>query len=107
MDTVGAEDWTPQTIDSWRHSNLVGVQDPWFVLFKWNPKLWYKVTREIVTLERMHQAFAKGLMQYGLMRGSKKPAAAELGAAAAAAEVPAAAEETAAAAAAATSSRPP
>jgi MPBQ/MSBQ methyltransferase len=74
MEAVGAEDWTPQTIDSWRHSNLVGVLDPWFVVFKWNPKLWYKVTREIVTLERMHQAFAKGLMQYGLMRGTKKAA---------------------------------
>lgn len=74
MEAVGAEDWTPQTIDSWRHSNLVGVLDPWFVVFKWNPKLWFKVTREIVTLERMHQAFAKGLMQYGLMRGTKKAA---------------------------------
>jgi MPBQ/MSBQ methyltransferase len=74
MQDVGAEDWTPQTIDSWRHSNLVGVLDPWYVVFKWNPKLWYKVTREIVTLERMHQAFDKGLMQYGLMRGTKKAA---------------------------------
>eukprot|EP00879_Flechtneria_rotunda_P004400 GHRR01004651.1.p1 GENE.GHRR01004651.1~~GHRR01004651.1.p1 ORF type:complete len:168 (+),score=52.77 GHRR01004651.1:3-506(+) len=75
LEAVGAEDWTPQTIDSWRHSNLVGVLDPWFVVFKWNPKLWYKVTREIVTLERMHQAFAKGLMQYGLMRATKAVAA--------------------------------
>jgi MPBQ/MSBQ methyltransferase len=71
LEEVGAEDWTPQTIDSWRHSNLVGVLDPWFVVFKWNPKLWYKVTREIVTLERMHQAFDQGLMQYGLMRATK------------------------------------
>uniref|UniRef100_A0A383V9Y5 Methyltransferase domain-containing protein n=1 Tax=Tetradesmus obliquus TaxID=3088 RepID=A0A383V9Y5_TETOB len=71
LEQVGSEDWTPQTIDSWRHSNLVGVLDPWFVVFKWNPKVWYKVTREIVTLERMHQAFAKGLMQYGLMRAMK------------------------------------
>jgi MPBQ/MSBQ methyltransferase len=43
-------------------------------MFKWNPKLWYKVTREIVTLERMHRAFDRGLMQYGLMRGVKKAA---------------------------------
>ncbi len=27
--------------------------------------------REIVTLERMHQAFATGLMEYGLMAGRK------------------------------------
>ncbi len=71
MESVGAEDWTPQTIASWRHSNLVGVLDPWFVVFKWNPSLWYKVTREIVTLERMHRAFDIGLMEYGLMRGVK------------------------------------
>jgi MPBQ/MSBQ methyltransferase len=70
---VGAEDWTRPTIASWRHSNLVGVLDPWFVMFKWNPKLWYKVTREIVTLERMHRAFDRGLMEYGLMRGTKAP----------------------------------
>lgn len=80
MEAVEAEDWTPQTIDSWRHSNLVGVLDPWIVVFKFNPKLWYKVTREIVTLERMHQAFAKGLMQYGLMRGRKAVQVAAAGA---------------------------
>lgn len=34
MEAVGAEDWTPQTLASWRHSNLVGVLDPWFVIFK-------------------------------------------------------------------------
>ena len=71
LEAVGAEDWTPQTLPSWRHSNLVGVLDPWFVVFKWNPALWYKVTREIVTLERMHRAFADGLMEYGLMRATK------------------------------------
>jgi hypothetical protein len=27
--------------------------------------MWYKVTREIVTLERMHRAFADGLMEVG------------------------------------------
>jgi MPBQ/MSBQ methyltransferase len=71
LEAVDAEDWTPQTLPSWRHSNLVGVLDPWFVVGKWNPALWYKVTREIVTLERMHRAFDRGLMQYGLMRAAK------------------------------------
>lgn len=70
---VGGADWTPETIDSWRHSIWVGVWDPWFVVAR--PQLWYKVVREIVTLERMHQAFDKGLMQYGMIRGVKKPAA--------------------------------
>ncbi|GBF99015.1 S-adenosyl-L-methionine-dependent methyltransferase [Raphidocelis subcapitata] len=86
METVGAEDWTPQTLPSWRHSNLVGVLDPWFVMFKWNPALWYKVTREIVTLERMHRAFDRGLMQYGLMRAVKAAAPGGGGGAAAAAD---------------------
>lgn len=29
------------------------------------------VMREIVTLERMHRAFARGLMEYGMIRGTK------------------------------------
>ena len=74
---VETADWTPQTIDSWRHSVVVGMVDPWFVVAR--PAVWYKTVREIVTLERMHQAFAKGLMQYGMMRGTKLAAAAVTG----------------------------
>jgi MPBQ/MSBQ methyltransferase len=76
MDGVELADWTAPTLASWRHSNLVGVLDPWYVVFKWSPRLWYKVTREIVTLERMHRAFERGLMVYGMMRAVKKPAGA-------------------------------
>jgi MPBQ/MSBQ methyltransferase len=79
LQSVELADWTKPTLASWRHSNLVGVLDPWFVVFKWSPKLWYKVTREIVTLERMHRAFDRGLMVYGMMKAVKKaqvPAAA-------------------------------
>jgi MPBQ/MSBQ methyltransferase len=72
MEEVELADWTRPTLASWRHSNLVGVLDPWYVVLKWNPKLWYKVTREIVTLERMHRAFDRGLMVYGMMRATKK-----------------------------------
>ncbi|KAI3432388.1 hypothetical protein D9Q98_003944 [Chlorella vulgaris] len=71
--TVGLADWTAPTIDSWRHSIWVGVWDPWIVVFK-GPRMWYKVTREIVTLERMHRAFADGLMEYGMMKAVKKAA---------------------------------
>ena len=45
----------------------------------------YKTVREIVTLERMHQAFACGLMEYGLIAGRKMPA--PLGTAAAASQM--------------------
>jgi len=71
MADVRGEDWTPQTIDAWRHSIWVGAFDPWPVV-RAGPRMWYKVTREIVTLERMHRAFAKGLMTYGMVRGTKK-----------------------------------
>eukprot|EP00798_Chlamydomonas_sp_ICE-L_P025438 gene25438-11098_t len=67
MASTKSEDWTPQTIDSWRHSIWVGVWDPWIVVSK--PHIWYKTIREIVTLERMHVAFDTGLMEYGLMAG--------------------------------------
>jgi hypothetical protein len=39
------------------------------------PRIWYKTVREIVTIVRMHNAFASGLMQYGLIRGTKQPVA--------------------------------
>lgn len=71
MERVVGEDWTPQTLPSWLHSIWVGVVDPWFVVFK-GPRIWYKTVREIVTIVRMHNAFDSGLMQYGLIRGTKK-----------------------------------
>ena len=58
----------------------------------------YKTVREIVTLERMHRAFADGLMEYGMMKAVKAPAPAAPEAAAGGAG---AAEGSAAAAAAA------
>jgi len=71
LDRVYTADWTDETIASWRHSIWVGVVDPWIVMRK-GPKIWYSVVREIVTLERMHRAFADGLMEYGMIRGTKK-----------------------------------
>lgn len=41
------------------------------MVFK-GPKVWYRVIREIVTIERMHRAFARGLMEYGMARAVKK-----------------------------------
>ena len=68
---VAIADWTRPTVDTWRHSNWVGVFDPWPVI-KAGPRVWYRVMREIVTLERMHRAFACGLMVYGMARAVKK-----------------------------------
>ncbi|KAL4434784.1 hypothetical protein ABPG77_005311 [Micractinium sp. CCAP 211/92] len=73
LSNVELADWTAPTIDSWRHSIWVGVWDPWIVVFK-GPRIWYKTLREIVTLERMHRAFDDGLMEYGMMKATKKAA---------------------------------
>ena len=43
LESVEVDDWTPQTLPTWRHSNWVGVWDPWPVIFKLNPFVWYKV----------------------------------------------------------------
>ena len=68
---TAADDWSEPTLPSWRHSIWVGVWDPWIVVSK-GPRVWYKTVREIVTLERMHQAFTEGLMRYGMIKGVKK-----------------------------------
>lgn len=72
MEKVSGEDWVKNTLASWRHSIWVGVYDPWPVVFR-GPWVWYKTVREIVTLERMHRAFDRGLMTYGMIKGTKKP----------------------------------
>jgi MPBQ/MSBQ methyltransferase len=66
---VQTADWAKQTIPSWRHSIWVGVYNPWPVISR--PWLWWKCLRDGVTLERMHQAFTSGLMQYGMMTATK------------------------------------
>lgn len=71
LQDIVVADWTAPTINSWRHSIWVGVVDPWIVVFK-GPRIWYKTVREIVTLERMHRAFADGLMEYGMIKAVKK-----------------------------------
>lgn len=71
MSRTASEDWVKNTLVSWRHSIWVGVWDPWPVVFA-GPRQWYKVVREIVTLERMARAFESGLMTYGMIKGTKK-----------------------------------
>ena len=66
---VVTDDWNIQTIASWRHSIWVGVFNPWPVIKR--PHLWWKCLRDGITLERMHEAFDDGLMQYGMMTATK------------------------------------
>jgi len=70
--SVGVDDWARATLPSWRHSIWVGVWDPWPVVAR--PNVWVKTVRDIVCLERMHRAFKRGLMTYGMIRGTKQAA---------------------------------
>jgi MPBQ/MSBQ methyltransferase len=70
MNEVTTEDWNEQTIASWRHSIWVGVYDPRGFIFK--PTKYFKCVRDAYCLERMHRAFDRGLMQYGMFAATKK-----------------------------------
>ena len=54
------------------------------------PWVWYRVIREIVTIERMHRAFARGLMEYGMARAVKQRGAGSEGQLDSANKIPAA-----------------
>uniref|UniRef100_A0A7S3ZAY1 Methyltransferase domain-containing protein n=1 Tax=Lotharella globosa TaxID=91324 RepID=A0A7S3ZAY1_9EUKA len=70
LENVDSDDWNRYTLPSWRHSIWVGVYDPWIVVRK--PWTWRKTLRDGITLERMHRAFNKGVMEYGMLKATKK-----------------------------------
>lgn len=70
MNEVTTADWVDETIASWRHSIWVGVYDPRGFIFK--PTKYLKCVRDAYCLERMHRAFKRGLMQYGMFAVTKK-----------------------------------
>ena len=67
---VKTADWVKETIASWRHSIVVGILDPRGWIFK--PKCYLKCFRDAYCLERMHRAFKRGLMEYGMFATEKK-----------------------------------
>lgn len=67
--SIKTDDWTAPTIASWLHSIWVGVFDPWPVFSR--PRVWLKTFRDGLTLVRMHKSFKSGLMEYGMMTGTK------------------------------------
>mmetsp|Transcript_24313 Transcript_24313/g.55410 ORF Transcript_24313/g.55410 Transcript_24313/m.55410 type:complete len:119 (+) Transcript_24313:1117-1473(+) len=69
MNDVTTADWNKQTIASWRHSIWVGVYDPRGFIFK--PTKYWKCIKDGYCLERMHRAFDRGLMQYGMFAATK------------------------------------
>ena len=70
MEEVKTADWVKNTIASWRHSIWVGVYDPFGWIFK--VRKYIKIFRDAYCLERMHRAFKRGLMQYGMLAATKK-----------------------------------
>ena len=48
----------------------MGVYDPRGFIFK--PRQYLKCVRDGYCLERMHRAFDRGLMQYGMFKATKK-----------------------------------
>jgi MPBQ/MSBQ methyltransferase len=69
MGPVKTADWVTPTIASWRHSIWVGIHDPVGWIFK--PTKYLKCVRDAYCLERMHRAFKRGLMQYGMFAAKK------------------------------------
>ncbi|GMI36175.1 hypothetical protein TeGR_g7094, partial [Tetraparma gracilis] len=69
MENIVTADWVEPTIPSWRHSVWVGVYDPRGFIFK--PRQYLKCIRDGWCLERMHRAFDRGLMQYGMFAATK------------------------------------
>lgn len=70
MDKVTTADWVRETIASWRHTILKGIKDPRGFIFK--PKAYIKTLRDAYCIERMHRAFKRGLMEYGMVTATKK-----------------------------------
>ena len=70
MTDAKAEDWVKETVASWRHTIWLGIKDPRGWIFK--PKTYLKCFRDAYCLERMHRAFKRGLMEYGMWAATKK-----------------------------------
>jgi MPBQ/MSBQ methyltransferase len=70
MNPVTTANWVNETIASWRHSVWVGIFDPRGWIFK--PKSYVKCVRDAYCLERMHRAFKRGLMEYGMWTATKR-----------------------------------
>lgn len=70
MNEVTTANWVKETINTWRHTVYKGVKDPRGWIFK--PKTYVKCFRDAYCLERMHRAFKRGLMEYGMVTATKK-----------------------------------
>ncbi len=74
LNNIALGDWTNETLPSWRHTLVVGAVKPWtwIPIIGFNHKLWWSYLQDAWCLERMHQAFSDGLMQYGILTSTKR-----------------------------------
>jgi len=70
MENIGSANWVKETLPSWRHSIYEGMFKPWFVMRR--PHLWWKTLKDCYCINKMHIAFDKGLMTYGMLKATKK-----------------------------------
>eukprot|EP00980_Cylindrotheca_fusiformis_P014793 scaffold4026_cov117-Cylindrotheca_fusiformis.AAC.28 len=70
MNKVTTANWVRETINSWRHTIWKGAKDPRGWIFK--PKSYIKTFRDAYCIERMHRAFKRGLLEYGMLTATKK-----------------------------------
>lgn len=71
LESVAIDDWTPQTLPTWRHSNWVGVWDPWPVIFKFNPFVWYKVRCHTLLMIQSQNTWRWSLQIYEALTTNK------------------------------------
>ncbi len=74
LNNTALGDWTNETLPSWRHALVIGTVKPWtwIPIIGFNHKLWWSYLQDAWCLERMHQAFSNGLMQYGILTSTKR-----------------------------------
>jgi len=77
LENVSTDDWTDQTLPSWRHSIWVGVWSPWYwlKLTLQRPKAFLGFLRDAYCLEKFHQGMKSGLLRYGMIKATKKHSA--------------------------------
>ncbi len=74
LNNIALGDWTNETVPSWRHTLVVGAMKPWtwIPILGFNHKRWWSYLQDAWCLERMHQAFSDGLMQYGILTSTRR-----------------------------------
>eukprot|EP00934_Nitzschia_sp_Nitz4_P007553 Nitzschia sp. Nitz4//scaffold22_size323478//178513//179723//NITZ4_000546-RA/size323478-augustus-gene-0.202-mRNA-1//1//CDS//3329543052//7543//frame0 len=69
MKDIKLENWAKETLPTWRKTLQLAFLKPWGWLFK--PTTYMRCLRDAYCMERMHRAFHRGLMEYGVLCATK------------------------------------